>query len=198
MGQHTHTHTHACRNEVTKTSISQINNPWTSTLTFQDIRRHCQSKIYIYSTYFNQIHTYKKHADDPLLLHAHHAVSRQPSSAAEHCGILLGSVLRMSTLEASGEGATTNTYLKRRMTHKFFPFTYFNVLRMAANVSSALSCYMIPWWVCDERMVFLPDWYLFLCSQELVWLMQTYYCHQDLNCWNAQASESCCASSAPG
>lgn len=34
----------------------------------------------------------------PWLLYAHHAVTKQPASAAQHCGIPLGSVLRMSTL----------------------------------------------------------------------------------------------------
>lgn len=38
------------------------------------------------------------HADDIHRCCVHHAVTRQPASAAQHCGIPLGSVLRMSTL----------------------------------------------------------------------------------------------------
>lgn len=115
------THTHSHRNGFTKTSICQINNPWRIKHTracqnmntymlimylyvyLQYLHFYLSTSVYLTSAAVFLRHNYtSEHTHTrwwyPSLLYAHHAVTKQPASAAQHCGIPLGSVLRMSTL----------------------------------------------------------------------------------------------------
>lgn len=76
--------------------------------------------------------------DDPLLLYAHHAVARQPLSAAEHYGIPLGNVLRMSTLRHLRGSVCKEWCLFK--THKFPLSTHGKYCQHFSGCFSYLSC----------------------------------------------------------
>lgn len=109
--------------------------------------------------YWQKHHTQQTHSCwwYPLLLYAHHAVTRQPASAAQHCGIPLGSVLRMSTLRRLWGSVYKERYLFKTQTNLFFSH---NIPPDGSWCLSALSCVwfmMSVWHSLWERMVFLSD-----------------------------------------
>ncbi len=91
------------------------------------------------------------------LLYAHHAVTRQPAFAAQHCGIPLGSVLRMSTLRCLWGTVYEERYIFKTHTNSIFSH---NIPLDGSWCFSPPSCVwfmMSVWHSLWERMVFLLD-----------------------------------------